>query len=111
MSRKKQVLLKHRNISRSHTMLKVVFFEHRSNQPRTSWAIEEIKTIQKMASAAQEKESKVILYMEIEIQLLVKLNPMIAVKQIKSASKTCSIFFLEHGRRKSKDLEANLRPD
>lgn len=64
-----------------------------------------------MASAAQVKESKVILYMEIEIQLLVKLNPTIAVKQIQSASKTCGMFFLEHGRRKSKDLEANLRPD
>lgn len=64
-----------------------------------------------MASAAQVKEIKMILYIEIETLLLVKLNPMIAVKQIQSASKTFYMFFLEHGRRKSKDLEANLRPD
>lgn len=62
-----------------------------------------------MASAVHVKESKMILY--VEIQLLVKLNPMTAVKRIQSASKTRSMFFLEHGRRKSKDLEANLRPD
>lgn len=51
------------------------------------------------------------MYIGIEIELLVKLNPMTAIKQIQSASKTCSMFFLEYGRRKSKDLEANLRPD
>jgi len=62
-----------------------------------------------MANAAQVKENKMILY--IEIQLLVKLSCMTAVKQIQSASKICNMFFLEHGRRKSKDLEANLRPD
>lgn len=62
-----------------------------------------------MTSAAQVKENNVILY--IEIQLLVKLSPVIAVKQIPSASKICGMFYLECGRRKSKDLEANLRPD
>lgn len=62
-----------------------------------------------MASAVRVKESKMILY--IEIQLLVKLDPMIALKQIQSARKTCGMFFLEHGRRKSKNVEANLKPD
>lgn len=61
-----------------------------------------------MTSAAQVKEN-MILY--IEIQLLVKLSLVIAVKQIQSASKICGMFYLECGRRKSKDLEANLRPD
>lgn len=50
-----------------------------------------------------------ILFME--IQQLMKLNPMVVVKQIQSTRKTQSMFFLEHDRRKSKDLEASLRPD
>lgn len=49
--------------------------------------------------------------MYMEIQQLMKLNPMIVVKEIQSTRKTHSMFFLERGRRKSKDLEANLRPD
>lgn len=56
---------------------------------------------------ARERESKMMLY--IEIQLLVKLT--IAVKQILVQVKLAVLFFLDHGRRKCKDLEGGLRSD
>lgn len=90
-----------------------MLLEHCSNRAQNlaavKWAAVEIKMTQKMSRAFQVWESRMILCME--IQQLMKLNPMIVVKQIESTRKTRSMFFLEHGRRKSKDLKANLRPD
>lgn len=90
-----------------------MLLEHCSNRAQNlaavKWAAVEIKMTQKMSRAFQVWESRMILCME--IQQLMKLNPMIVVKQIESTRKNRSMFFLEHGRRKSKDLEANLRPD
>lgn len=71
-----------------------------------------------MTSAAQLKGSEMILYNEIEI--CVESSAFDGEKisagscdcpQLQSASKSCILFFLEKGRRRSKDLEANLRPD
>lgn len=72
----------------------------------------------KMTSAAQLKGSEMILYNEIEICVE---NSALGGEEIsagscdcaelQSASKSCFLFFLENGRRRSKDLEANLRPD
>lgn len=96
-----------------HVQKLKMLLEHCSNHAQSfaavKWAAVEIKMTQKMSSAFQVWESRMILYME--IQQLMKLNPMIVVKQIQSTRKTRRMFFLEHGRRKSKDLEANLRPD
>lgn len=71
----------------------------------------------KKTSAAQLKGSGMILY---EIEICVGNSAFGGEEisagscdclQLQSASKSCFLFFLENGRRRSKDLEANLRPD
>lgn len=51
---------------------------HTQNFAAVTWAAVEIKMIQKRSSAFQVWESSIILYME--IQQLMKLNPVIVVK-------------------------------
>lgn len=59
-----------------------MLLEHSSSRTQNfaavKWAAVEIKMTQKMSSAFQVWESRIILYME--IQQLMKLNPMIVVK-------------------------------
>lgn len=59
-----------------------MLFEHCSNHTQNfaavTWAAVEIKMTQKMSNAFQVWESNIILYME--IQQLMKLDPMIVVK-------------------------------